>query len=856
MGQDHSLWEHFGGGRLLIDGVILAALGSLEYAILSHPSAIQPGEGAVLVMVFAGLLILGRRGISWQRALALNAFLPDWAGRILRGSRQPVVPPPGLTEEADLASRALNAVLADAQAAGQALATLQEAVARDWREVDACLQDTERTQVQARQARHEAAERLAQASSELRAAFEDTLQLDRIELDQRLRADQWRLQAQSFTGFLEQVKAGLGQFENLLEELRDTFPRLLREGDALARLANSGMRHGARMGMAVRGLVAHTPRLLEEAAARTDQFRQFRKAADELRDQAEALGRRMESFRTEAMERNRAFGGVQGSLQTVDHAAQQAGLLAVNAAILAQQGGGTAGIQAIGGRLHQLAGQTTRGAAEIERALEVHARGLEHETAGLWDLQEVTESLLAAIQNLLRWAGRLDQQGQELERLLDSEVTHVDQVRQLSEQAELALHEVGERSHAIETAMGRLWSVEAKLLPELERLSRSGGRLSDAGGDLSRISQQNIEEIWGILGRHREIRRTQAYRQVVTGDLAHLLAVTDPEGESVARMVWARSSREFRLAAPLELIRPRGACTPDGACSLQLLGLDPLGMPEPSALQRVSWAEEGREWLLELQDSLCSEEARMNLFEGLRHSDLLNCFPGTQIRIAHEGVRLTLSEPFAQLPRFLAGLDLRLPLSAEALAAPPRPVVAVPGRIQVVLWTGPDLEPSTRSRVRERMHALAQEIPGHHLLLPEAAHAGERPPCPWVGEAMDATLGLADCPPIRLLSLAGAPADLARWRPRLAQAGGTEGTEGGPALVAVQVRPVDPVMLLIQLFGRGRGLAGEDHPELAPLRERLHREVLALEAPRPYKGAWDLLETLQAEAWLMGLPAL
>ncbi|MDE3033281.1 MAG: hypothetical protein KGI56_06420, partial [Acidobacteriota bacterium] len=733
MEQDRSLWEHFGGGRLFIDAVILAALGSLEYAILSHPSAIQPGEGAVLVMVFAGLLILGRRGISWQRAQALNAFLPDWAGRILRGSRQPVVPPQGLTEEANLASQALNAVLADAQAAEQALAALQESVTRDWREVDACLQETERKQVQARQARHEAADRLAQASSELRAAFEDTLQLDRIELDQRLRADQWRLQAQAFTGFLEQVKAGLGQFENLLEELRDTFPRLLREGDALARLANSGMRHGARMGMAVRGLVAHTPRLLEEAAARTDQFRQFRKAADELRDQAEALGRRMESFRMEATERTRAFGGVQGSLQTVDHAAQQAGLLAVNAAILAQQGGGAAGIQAIGGRLRQLAGQTTRGAAEIERALEVHARGLEHETAGLWDLQEVTESLLAAIQNLLRWAGHLDQQGQELERLLDSEVTHVDQVRQLSEQAELSLHEVGERSHAIETAMGRLWSVEAKLLPELERLTRSGGRLSDAGSDLSRISQQNIEEIWGILGRHREIRRTPAYRQVVTGDLAHLLAVTDPEGESLARMAWARRSREFRLAAPQEPIRPRGTCTPEGACSLQLLGLDPLGMPEPSALQRVSWTKDGREWLLELQDSLRSEEARMNLFEGLRHSDLLTCFPGTLIRIAHEGVRLTLSEPFAQLPRFLAGLDLMLPLSAEALAATPRPVATVPGRIQVVLWTGPDLEPATRDRVRERIHALAQEIPGHHLLLPEAAHAGERPPCPWVG---------------------------------------------------------------------------------------------------------------------------
>ncbi|HEX9080935.1 MAG TPA: hypothetical protein VF768_01590, partial [Holophagaceae bacterium] len=696
----------------MVDAVILAVLGTLEYAILQHPNAIQPGEGAVLVMAFAGLLILGRRGLSWQQAQAIHAFLPDWAGRILSGSRQPVEPPPGLPEEAALASQALNAVLADAQALGRRLEELQEALVRDWRDVEEALRAGERQQVKAREARMKAAEQLGRASAELRSAFEHTLQLDRIELDQRLRADQWRLQAQAFTAFLDQVKGGLEQFENLLEELRDTFPRLLREGDALARLANSGMRHGARLGMAVRGLVAHTPRLLEEAAARTEQFRQFRKASDELRDQAEALGRRLEMFRTEALDRTRAFGGVQGSLKVVDDAAQQAGLLAVNAAILAQQGGGTLGVQAIGGRLRHLAGQTSRGAAEIERALEAHARGLDRETAGLWDLQEVTESLLAAVQNLLRWSGHLDQQGQELERLLDSEVSHVDQVRQMSERAELALHEVGERSHAIETAMGRLWGVEAKLLPELERLSRSGNRLTDSGRELSRISQQNIEEIWGILGRHQEIRRTDAYRQIVSGELAQVLAPTAPDLDEASRLVWTRTSRGTRLVDAPKARPPRGWSDANGEVWLQLLGIDALGRPEPSALQRVEWFKGGREWQLELREELRSEDIRMNLLDVLRHSELQACFPDLQIRIAGEGVRLILAAPFAQLPVFLAGLALALPTGVGGWEGAVQPPVRPPEMEQAFLWTGPELEAGARALMRERIHALVQEFPG------------------------------------------------------------------------------------------------------------------------------------------------
>ncbi|HEX9010636.1 MAG TPA: hypothetical protein VF804_09720 [Holophagaceae bacterium] len=856
MGRDRSLWEHFGGGRLAIDAVILAVLGLLEYAILSHPSSIQPGEGAVLVMAFAGLLILGRRGLSWQRDLALDAFLPDWVARVAAGSRQRVQPPQGLTSDADLTARALDAVLADIGDSRQALADLQEAVARDWREVDATLAEVQQQQAADRVNLGRAAERLATAGAELKAVFEDSLQLDRIELDQRLRADQWRLQAQAFVGSLEQVKTGLDQFENLVEELRDTFPRLLREGDDLGRLANSGMRHGARMGMAVRGLVEHTPRLLEEAKTRLDQFRHFRKAADELRDQAEALGRRLEGFRTDALDRTRAFGGVQGSLKIIDEAAQQAGLLAVNAAILSQQGsGGGAGVQAIGGRLRHLAGQTSRGVAEVERALEEHSRGLDHETTSLWTLQEVTETLLSGLQSLLRSATYLDQQGQELERLLDTQVAQVDHVRQMSEHAELALHEVGERARAIERAMGRLWAVEAKLLPELERLSRGGVRLTDSGRELSQISQQNIEAIWNILARHHEIRRSGAYRQVTAGELGTLL--TPPaEGEgSPARVAWARALRRPRLGGTRMPPALRGTREADGTRRLRLLGLDALGLPEPSALQQLTWSRGGRDWRLDLREDLRSEDHRMALLETLRGSDLQACFPDLQTRITPEGAFLSLPFALGQLPAFLAGLGLDLPVGAEGWDGPLRAPAAVPDAMQAFLWVGPEADPLLRRETLRQVHGLVHEVPDHHLLLPQADFEGERPSCLWLGEAEDAGSDLAQALPFRFENLGTPEAFASTWRERLLQAGGREGREGA-ALVLVRIAPVDPALLLLQLFRREAHLACAAHPALAPYRDRARSEVFALEAPDPTRAAWDILEAFRSEGWLLPLPAM
>ncbi|HEX9081756.1 MAG TPA: hypothetical protein VF768_05720, partial [Holophagaceae bacterium] len=171
-------------------------------------------------------------------------------------------------------------------------------------------------------------------------------------------------------------------------------------------------------------------------------------------------------------------------------------------------------------------------------------------------------------------------------------------------------------------------------------------------------------------------------------------------------------------------------------------------------------------------------------------------------------------------------------------------------------WTGPELEAGARALMRERLHALVQEFPGHHLLLVGAPHDGERPPCPWVGESMDPNLGLAEVTPLRWLGLGGVDPELAGWRDRLVQAGALEGHDEGPALAVLRVSPLDPVILLTHLFRADLALAGGSHPDLQPFREQLVRDVLSVEAAEPHRAAWDLLEQLQAREWLMGLPVL
>ncbi len=839
--------------RIGMDLAMVLTLGVVAHLVFRRAGDIQPLEGAILMMVAASLLGLGRYWWRWQRALTQGGVLGDWVHRILQGEREPMGVPRGMRGDDRRVKAALNMVITDTRRSQEDLARLRQAVGSEWRELDALLESIERSHAVDQAARVQGAARLDALGRDLKCALEEGVQLDQVELNQRLRADQNRLQGQTFRASLGQVRAGMEHFESLLEELQDTFPRLRREEDALGRLADAGLRQGAHLALAVKGLVAHTPRLVEETQTRQEWFQRFRKSADGVRDQTEALARRIETFREETQTRIRSFSGAQGSLKGLDHVAQQTGLLAVNAAILAQQGGGSGGMTAIGGRLRSLADQTAEGASDLERTLDLHQQGLEREMAGLWDLQEVTERLLSNTHELLRMAGHLDQQNHELERALEMHLGVVDQVRQASERAELSLHEVGERAMAMEAAHVRQWGVEAKIVPQRERLSRAGSHLSEVGDELARISQMNSDEIWGILARHQEFRRSEAYRQVTSEGLSRLLA---PSEESVSvwqRLPWARAQRRSRLASDAAGPLPLGRREPNGGTWLLLMGQDALDRAEPSALESWSCDATGQVWQLVLLEGLRSEVHRLALIEALKESPLPACFPGLSIRIESAGVELKLPSPYPGFPTFLAGLGLELPLEAGAWERPLRAAGPRSVAVQRLLWVGPYQSNGQDSPCLHLVHQWLRDDPEHEAFLPWLPYEGNRPPCP-LQEDGPVPMTLEVPVPLRCLGLGADASQLHPLRDRLLAAGATEEPDGA-VLCAIGVGHAHPEALLLRLFQEDAGLAGGSHPDLIPYRARLQQEVLKGTTGDPYRAAWSILEDLQVKGWVMPLPS-
>lgn len=830
----------------------LPVLGAVAFLLFHHSAVLKPVEGALLIMATAGLLRAGFRWWDWHRGLAHDGSLMDRVQRILQGERTQVAALEGLPGRDHRVAAALNAVIEDMQGGRSDLADLRQAMASEWRELDGLLEAAQNHHAAEVEIRLQGSARLASLGRELKTALEKVLRLDLVELNHRLRADQFRLQAQTFSGTLDQLRAGIDHFENLLEELQDSFPRLRREEDALGRLADSGLRQGARLALSVKGLVAHTPRLVDETQARMEWLGKLRQSADDVRDQTEALARRIEGFRDEAQSRIRSFGGAQGSMKELDHVAQQTGLLSVNAAILAQQGGGSEGMAAIGGRLRILADQTAEGATGMQRTLDDYQRGLERETAGLWDIQEVTQRLLSDVHELLRTAGQLDHQGHDLEGALETHLGLVDQVRQASERADLSLHEVGERAMALESAHGRQWGVEAKISPERERLSRMGARLAEVGGELARISQQNIDVIWDILARNREIQRTEAYAQVTSDGLPHLL--DGPEGAESAwnGIAWARSQRRFRLVEGPRCASPLGRREPDGGLRLLLLGQDALHCPEASALESWSCDTTGQAWNLHLMPSLRTESHRLALLALLKDSPLTTCFQGAEMRIIPEGAHIRLPHPYPGLPGFLAGLRLELAVEPDLWDHAFREAGPRTDEIQRLIWMGPSTGGGLQNQGMRLVHAWVRDDHRHESFLPWLPHGGQRPPCPWQAdqEIDDRLTGpLA----VRCLGLGADAAPLHQIRDRLLRAGATDGS-GGMTLCAISIGHPHPESLLLRLFQSDAGLAGAFHPDLVPYQVRLRDEVLCGSTGDPYRAAWTILEDLQREGWVMPLP--
>lgn len=847
-------WRQVGATRAGMDLATLAGIGVASYLGLRAGSGLQPVEGAFLMVVAAGLITLGRWWWDWQRRLIHDSFLDDWARRTLDGERAPMVLPPGLDQRDQRVFAALNRVIGEVRSLEEDLAQLRQAATREWRDLDGLLESIERGHAMEREVSTQGMARLQAFGRDLKVALEDTLKLDQLELNHRLQADQHRLQGHAFRAILGQMHTSLEMFDELIQELQDSFPRLRREEDAMGRLADAGVRQGARLSLSVKGLVAHTPRLVEETQTRLEWLQRFRLSADGVRDQAEALARRIESFREDAQLRIRSFAGAQGTLKGLDQIAQQTSLLAVNAAIIAQQEGGSAGMAAIGVKLRSLADQTADGASNLERSLNQHHQGLERETTGLWDLQEATERLMSGMHELLRMAGHLDQQNHDLERALETHLGLVDQVRQVSERAELSLHEVSERVLGLEAAHGRQWGVEAKLLPERHRLVRVGARLDEVGEELARTSQRSIDEVWDLLTRHQEIRRTEAYRVVASeGETALFPESARPE-TAWSRIAWTRAQRRPRLAQKPDEVHPLRQVLPDGTIHLLLLGQDALALPEPSALQAWDCDATGRIWHLHLLPSLRTEEHRLALLETLRESPLAACLPGVDLRISAEGVEVTLATPYPGFPDFLTGLGLKLPVLSADWDGPTRAWVPPVQLAQRLLWIGPGADGSRQHPCMRLVHDWLRDDHDHEAFLPGLPYEGHRPPCPMLQDH-DVPHRLEAPLPLKLLGLGADASVLHPMRDRLLEAGAVEGEGEGATLCVIGVGHAHPEALLLRLFQPDAGMAGAFHPELVAYQARLRDEVLSGTSADPYRAAWAILEDLQREGWVMPLPS-
>ncbi|WP_243384601.1 methyl-accepting chemotaxis protein [Geothrix alkalitolerans] len=849
-----SVFVGLGGIRSwLADLAVLPLLGAAAYLLFTASASLRPAEAAVLMMAAAGLVLLGRRWLAWQRSLAPESLLADWAGRILRGDRAPLAPPAGMAPGDLEVTKALNLLLEEGRLMDGRLESLHRAVLREWADLDGLMGQVQQRSGEDRAAQVAVRKRLVTFGRDLRDVVERSVKVDRIELELRLRADQHRIQGQAFRAAMEQAQGRLEKVEGLMDDLKETFPRLREGEESLGRLADAGVRQGARLDLAVKGLATHTPRLVEETRIRAEQLRRFRTSADDLRDQAEALARRIEGFRVESQRRIDSFGGAQGAIHVIDQAAQQAGLLAVNTAILAQQGGGGPRLQTIGGRLRGLADQTSQGAADLGRVLDEHQQGMERESAGLWDLQEVTQRLGSGIQELLHVASHLDQQGQDLERTLEAQVALVGQVQEASDRAEQSLLQIGECSATLQSALSRQWGVEAKAAAEMDQLVRTGRHMAEAGRDLSRIAQKNMEEIRGILEGHQALRQSEAYRQIAHGDLASLLGPEDRTDPAWNRVAWARAQRRPRLLECMGRARPFGRPDPTGGIRMLVLGLDALGRPEPSAVADWSCDDDGQAWRLVLAEGLGAEDHRHALQETLRESPLRACLPGTEVHVSAEGVDVRLPFPYPGFPRFLAGLGLDMTVDPAAWRAPLREMGPRMAPVQRFFWCGPGMEPVRRSSLMRLVHAWVRDDPQHETFLLGLPYEGHRPPCPWLagsdpGERLEAQ------PKVRCLGLGADATSLRPFLNRLLQAGAQEG-EGEAVLCAAALGHDHPEALLLRLFQAGAGMAGAPHPDLAPLRARLQSEVLGGQSSDPYRAAWQLLEDLQRKGWVLPLPS-
>ncbi len=694
-------------------------------------------------------------------------------------------------------------------------------------------------------------------ASELRAQLEDTHVMARVADRRRGLADAAASSLGSgVDSSLEILRNGLERQEELVQIIRDTMPRLRREGEAMAQLADRAMRRAARLGSAMKGVASHGSQMLEGTQDRSQQLLRMRELALDLRELGEGLQRRARNLQHVEGETGGSLEGIQESLRGIDHVAKQTGLLAVNAAILSQEGRGSRGFQVIGSKIRLLSEQTAQGTAEVARILGEHRLSMELDAMEVSSLAESVEQIHTRLHELILNMGRMDHHGQELERSLE---THQELIRDLEatgREAMESLQEIPPRAEALGTLTLRQRAAEQEMESGQGQALRHMERLSEGAGALIRSREDAHRDLWMVVERQEALRQSKAFQALAHGRL-HQLWDEARSRRTEERASWGAASN---LRAQRGLILGRPPALPPGLpgraeadrVAIRLMEEDAFGLPRPAGLEGVQSSDGGRTWRLTLAPAIRHDEGRLALLVALREALHPAWIPDPDLVLADEGVRLTLPFAYPNLPLLLSGIGAELTLASGVPEEGIRPIGERAHLGLTFLWIGPSIPPHARHQLLQAVHGGVEHLPCHER-FPLGPAPGFGGPCPRCTGDVETRVGAI--PPdvgFRTWRLGEAEASLEAWAENLGMA--RKGADAEVVLGRVRLPYARPEALLLALAHPAAGFLDPAAPALAELDRELKADVLAFPGEGSAMKAWELLRRLERGGWIMPLP--
>ena len=857
MTLDHKLWSHFGGRQLLVDAGILAVLAGVVSLMLRFPGGLEPLEGGGLLAAVGFLLILGRRALGWHRAITVQAFLPEWADRIAGGDFRAVEPPPGLDPDQLRVAGVLNACLRELENLKEVRAGLVADHLREWDAAEGLLKNLESERERSFDYQESLLQELDSFASELKVQLEDTQVMARVADRRRGLADAATSSlASGVESSLDTLRLGLERQEELVQIIRDTLPRLRRESEAMSQLADRATRRAARLGSTVKGVTSHGSQMLEGVQERSVQLLRMRELTLDLRELGEGLQRRARHLKHEGSESEGSLEGIQESLRGIDHVAKQTGLLAVNAAILSQEGRGSRGFQVIGSKIRLLSEQTAQGTAEVARILGEHRLGRERDAMEVSSLAESIEQIHTRLHELILNMGRMEHQGQELERSLEA---HQELIRDLDVAARdtvESLQEIPPRADTLGNLALRQRASEQELESGQGQSLKQMDRLSEGAGALIRSQEEAHRDLWMVVERQESLRLSRAFQSLAHGRLNQLWEEARNR-RTEERASWGAASN---LRAQRGLILGGAPPLPPGLPGrieedrvlLRLLEEDAFGLPRPGALQALDSSDGGKTWRLTLVPSLRHEEGRLALLVALRDSLHPAWIQEPDLVLGDEGVRMALPFAYPNLPLLLAGLGAELSLVSGVPDQGMRTIGARKHLELSFLWIGATIPPHVRHQVLQAIHGNVEHLPGHER-FPLGPAPGFGGPCPRCTGDVETRQG--EIPPgvgFRAWRLGEPEAPLPAWSASLGLP--HKGADAEVVLGRVLLPYARPEALLLALAHPSAGFFDPAAPALVEINRELKAEVLAHPGEASAAKAWELLRRLERGGWIMPIP--